>query len=198
MVIIKCVLVLSLILGSFSLQGFSCSSSKIKSISALSSNDSVIITANADIKSSNSLINSYSRQLERHPYRTKMLSSAFVGGVGDFLIQTLQKKLGVIDMRRWLVFTSVAGFYIAPAIHLWFNWLATLPFPSKYGKDKVALIQLFLDQTLGAVIINGGFFYAFELAQALFPPYPVLATNFLVAGTNAIKRNMWPTLVANW
>lgn len=190
MILIKCLLVLLLILETFSFQGVG-SSTRINSIFALSS------TADSNDKLE-TLLDSYSHQLERHPYRTKILSSAFVGGLGDFLIQTIQTESGVIDMRRWLVFTTVAGLCVAPAIHLWFNWLASLPYPSKYGKDRVALIQLFIDQTLGAVIINGGFFYAFELVQALFPPYPLTSTNFFDAGTHAVMRNLWPTLVANW
>lgn len=144
------------------------------------------------------LIKAYSNQLLKRPYVTKIISSAVVGGTGDFLIQMLScKELSKVDIRRWLVFTSVSGLYIAPAIHLWFNWLGFLPIPSTVGKVGTALIQMVLDQTIGAVIVNLGFFYAFELAQSVFPPYTG-NRNFLFAGTKSVKANMWATLVANW
>jgi hypothetical protein len=141
-------------------------------------------------------LKAYSNQLIKRPYITKIISSAIVGGTGDLLIQLFSK--GSVDFRRWIVFTTVAGFYIAPSIHVWFNWLGNLPIPPRYGKVNIALIQMVLDQTIGAVIINGGFFYAFELSQIIYPPYTSKTIDFLAAGTRSIQKNMWITLVANW
>ena len=147
-----------------------------------------------------SLLASYSDKLIRFPFATKIISSALVGGVGDLLIQLLNQKkgLGAFNFRRWLVFTAVAGFYIAPAIHLWFNYLGYLVLPASLGKFGVAFVQMALDQTFGAVIINAGFFYAFALSDAIFPPNLSKLQNVLVEGTKSVRSNMWETLVANW
>ena len=152
------------------------------------------------------LLLQYSNCLTTRPYVTKIVSSAIVGGLGDLLIQYLNggNSLLSFNLRRWIVFTSVAGFYIAPSIHLWFDWLAGLPLPASFNGFKVALVQMLLDQTIGAVVINAGFFYAFQLSDSLVPPYPAsgalanIFPGFLVAGTKSVQRNMWKTLVANW
>lgn len=147
-----------------------------------------------------SLLSAYSEKLIQFPFATKIISSAVVGGAGDLLIQLLNQKkgLGAFNFRRWLVFTAVAGFYIAPAIHLWFNYLGYLPLPASLGKVGIALVQMILDQTFGAVIVNAGFFYAFALSDALFPPDLSKLQSVLAVGTKAVRTNMWETLVANW
>jgi hypothetical protein len=76
-----------------------------------------------------------------------------------------------------------------------------------------------VDQTVGALVISAAFFYAFELVslyelvyiiialiilflqvQRLFPPYnaPFSLAAVVQAGTQANRRNLWATLVANW
>ena len=109
----------------------------------------------------------YNRSLLTHPYLTKIISSAIVGGLGDILIQFwLPYSKGLtpkFDLRRFLVFTSVAGFYIAPVLHVWFNYLNYFPVPSTFNRVAKSLVMIFLDQTIGAVVVNGGFFFAFEL-----------------------------------
>lgn len=116
------------------------------------------------------------------------------------MIQLLEQKRSgkSFDFRRLAVFTSVASLYIAPAIHNWFNWIHHLPIPDTVGRIGKAGLQMLVDQTAGAVIINMGFFYAFELAQSLFPPYSKADWNFLNAGTLSVTNNMWKTLIANW
>lgn len=154
-------------------------------------------------KKMNGLLDSYSNSLEKHPYLVKIISSAVIGGLGDILIQFYQSKISnaitfTFDLRRFIVFTTVAGFYIAPVINLWFNWLARLPVPTKWNNVAKAAYMMLIDQTAGAVLINMGFFFAFELAQRAFPPYNVFTSNFIDAGILSTKNNLWETLIANW
>jgi hypothetical protein len=120
-----------------------------------------------------SLFDAYNRILSKHPIATKILSSGIIGGLGDLLIQAINinKKGGAVDFRRVAVFTSVCGFYIAPVIDRWFQWLNTLAFPAVLGETGKVLTTLFIDQTLGAVTINAGFFLAFELVRYVLIPY---------------------------
>jgi hypothetical protein len=118
------------------------------------------------------IFDSYNQNLIDHPYVTKVISSAVIGGLGDVLVQiyvAFRKGTAVdIDLRRLTVFSLVSGLYFAPVIHFWFNWLNSLPFPSSSTQLQKALAMISLDQTIGNVFVNGGFFYAFELVCLCF------------------------------
>lgn len=165
----------------------------------------------------------YNRLLSSFPYPTKMISSGIVGGFGDILVQTLsclrRKEPIFIDLKRLRVFTSVATFYIAPTIHLWFEFLERLKIPKSLGEGKTmkSVVMILADQTVGATLISAGFFFAFELvrlhqlnfsysssltfAQAQFfilrTPRNTLF-EALLAGYEMNKRHLWRTLVVNW
>lgn len=123
------------------------------------------------------LLDSYTSLLIAHPYPTKIISSAIVGGLGDVLIQSYQARTTKkpIDVRRLLVFSSVCGLYMAPVINVWFNFLASLPFLASMSNLKKALWQMFIDQTVGATVITVGFFFAFEMVRCFFRSLILLA-----------------------
>eukprot|EP01038_Epipyxis_sp_PR26KG_P006720 gene6720-9213_t len=160
-----------------------------------------ISTSNAAAKSS-SPFDIYNHYLEKYPYITKIVTSGIIGGTGDILIQLVLSKRSKVpiafDFRRLAVFSSVAGLYIAPVINVWFNWLNKTPVPKSFNNVAKAAYMMFLDQTIGAVGVTVGFFYAFELIDRLFPPYTRGFGGILAAGLEANKRNLWVTLVANW
>ena len=88
-----------------------------------------------------SLLDSYTGLLENSPYPTKMVTSAIIGALGDFLVQAYEgrKNRKPLDFRRMAVFATVCGLYIAPVIHVWFEYLNRLPFLAnmgKYSKDR--------------------------------------------------------------
>jgi hypothetical protein len=111
-----------------------------------------------------SLLNSYTSLLERSPYPTKMVTSAIIGALGDYLVQKYEgrKTNKAIDLRRLLVFATVCGLYIAPVIHIWFEFLNKMPFLASMGKYSKAFAMMFVDQSVGATVITLGFFFAFE------------------------------------
>lgn len=111
-----------------------------------------------------SLLNSYTSLLERSPYPTKMVTSAIIGALGDYLVQKYEgrKTNKAIDLRRLLVFATVCGLYIAPVIHVWFEYLNKMSFLTNMGKYSKAFAMMFVDQTVGATVITLGFFFAFE------------------------------------
>ena len=117
------------------------------------------------------LFNWYSNNLIEHPYITKIITGCIVGCLGDYLIQLINIKksngLLLLDNRRLMVFSTVVGFYISPIIHMWFSFLNNLTFLKDLSKLKRTLIMLFIDQTLGAVLVNGGFFFAFEMVVVI-------------------------------
>jgi hypothetical protein len=111
-----------------------------------------------------SLLNSYTSLLERSPYPTKMVTSAIIGALGDYLVQKYEgrKTNKAIDLRRLIVFATVCGLYIAPVIHIWFEFLNKMPFLASMGKYSKAFAMMFVDQSVGATVITLGFFFAFE------------------------------------
>lgn len=110
------------------------------------------------------LFESYTGLLEKSPFPTKMVTSAIIGALGDYLVQVYEgrKTNKALDYRRMIVFATVCGLYIAPVIHVWFEYLNKMPFLANMGKYSKAFAMMFVDQTVGATIITLGFFYAFE------------------------------------
>ena len=114
-----------------------------------------------------SILKSYTNLLEKSPYPTKMVTSAIIGALGDYLVQSYEgrKLKKSIDLRRVIVFATVCGLYIAPVIHIWFEYLNTMPFLLKLGKYSKAFAMMFVDQSVGATVITLGFFFAFEAVR---------------------------------
>lgn len=129
----------------------------------------------------------YNNLLVKYPHPTKMISSAMVAGLGDVLIQVWTQRMAgaatiALDLRRLFVFMTVAGFYIAPATHYWFNYLDAMPFARGLGKWARSFVMIAVDQTVGALVISAAFFYAFELvseAMLYSAPFPLASLNLL-------------------
>jgi hypothetical protein len=122
-----------------------------------------------------SLLNSYTGMLDASPYTTKIITSAIIGGLGDYIVQIYQarKSNAGVDFRRVMVFAAVCGLYLAPVIHVWFNYLNGMKFLSGLGNVQKALSMMLVDQSIGATAITFGFFFAFE-AVRFFPAGHVL------------------------
>jgi hypothetical protein len=138
----------------------------------------------------------YSHLLDVAPIPTKMISSAIVGGLGDILLQKINRD--PIDLRRLAVFSTVTMFYIAPTCHFWYNTLEVVPTPANLRPALQNALKLIIDQTFGAAMVNMGFFFAFALSDRLYPPYEAGRESFVTAGINSCKNNLWPALLANW
>lgn len=119
-----------------------------------------------------SLFNSYNTLLVQYPLPTKIASSGVLGAISDVIIQFLSHrnldKAFQLDYRRLLVFTTVCGLYFAPVVDGWFSLLSKIPLPSHLSGTSKAVAMVILDQTLGALIVTSGFFFAFELVQSSF------------------------------
>lgn len=120
----------------------------------------------------NSVLDAYNEKLERNPWTTKIITSGAINLFGDVVAQLINLKgtAGKFDIRRCVIFTAMGAVYIAPVINLWMNWINSLPYPEALSntKAKKALSMLALDQTLGAVAVNGGFLFVFELVSTYY------------------------------
>jgi hypothetical protein len=142
------------------------------------------------------LLDFYSKLLDIAPIPTKMISSLIVGGLGDVLLQKINGD--PLDFRRLMVFSTVTMFYIAPMCHFWYNTLEMIPTPANLGPVLQNALKLLVDQSIGAVMVNMGFFFSFELSDRLYPPYQAGRNSFIAAGINSCKNNLWGALLANW
>lgn len=115
----------------------------------------------------NGVFNKYNSLLEKYPLSTKMMTASVLGGLSDVLVQTMSHKAAdkpfQLDLQRVAVFTAVCGMYFAPVVNAWFTFLSKLPFPPQLSDTGKVLAMLVVDQTIGAAIVTGGFFYAFEM-----------------------------------
>jgi hypothetical protein len=71
--------------------------------------------------------NFYLSQLRTRPLLTKSLTCFVVLGAGDMLTQCAleRKSLQALDFGRTARFALLGIVYVAPALHLWYNFLAT-------------------------------------------------------------------------
>mmetsp|Transcript_1842 Transcript_1842/g.2933 ORF Transcript_1842/g.2933 Transcript_1842/m.2933 type:complete len:294 (+) Transcript_1842:209-1090(+) len=136
-----------------------------------------------------------------YPNRTKITLSALLGALGDLVVQyyaSLGKgRFPGFDYRRMTVFTVVCGFYFAPLVNVWFEFLNSLKMPDGWSKSRKALAMVAIDQTVGSCVVKGGFYMAFEVAQRLVPGGS-FETGLLEAGIASTRAHYWPTLKANW
>lgn len=116
------------------------------------------------------LFDRYNNMLDKFPLTTKIVSSGVLGAISDVIIQSLSHrsldKAFELDYRRLLVFTTVCGLYFAPVVDGWFTLLSKIPLPAQLSGTSKAVAMVVLDQTLGALIVTSGFFFAFELVRS--------------------------------
>lgn len=110
----------------------------------------------------------YSNVLQTHPLPVKMITAGLIGGLGDMLVQLISQKRmkQPFSLRRCLVFMAVCTFYNAPVVHYWFNLLGSIGSKLTNLSDLGRALSLtFIDQTIGAIVLNSGFYFAFELVS---------------------------------
>jgi hypothetical protein len=121
--------------------------------------------------SASSFIRWYESSLQLHPFRTKCLSSAVIGCLGNIISQSLQaivaRKSIAIDPHQVGAFGLIGLLYVGPFYHYWFDQLSRLAswLESRYGssRQKQVLTQLLLDQTIGVVLFFPLYFSSLRL-----------------------------------
>ena len=144
------------------------------------------------------LLRAYDSLLKRRPLPTKMASSGTASAVGDLLAQTIVGN--TYDPRRTLVFAAIGVFYFAPLLHLWYKTLNSLErrgvSSGRFTRRQVIFLQLLMNQSIGAMCANGGFFYAYAAFDRWLPGganAPILET-----ASKAFHRKFWRIMKANW
>ena len=144
------------------------------------------------------LLRAYDSLLKRRPLPTKMASSGAASALGDALAQTIVGN--TYDPRRTLVFAAIGVFYFAPLLHLWYKMLNTLEksgvSSGRFTRRQVIFLQLLMNQSIGAMCANGGFFYAYAAFDRWLPggaSNPILAT-----ASQAFQTKFWRIMKANW
>ena len=147
---------------------------------------------------SGGVLRAYDSLLKRRPLPTKMASSGAASALGDALAQTIVGN--PYDPRRTLVFAAIGVFYFAPLLHLWYKMLNKLEksgvSSGRFTRRQVIFLQLLMNQSIGAMCANGGFFYAYAAFDRWLPggaSNPILAT-----ASQAFQKKFWRIMKANW
>jgi hypothetical protein len=121
------------------------------------------------LRAGSNLLEAYNAKLEANPWTTKIVTSGIISAIGDLVVQliNIKRESAMFDIRRFIIFTCMGGFYIAPIITWWMTWVDSLPYPAALSntRTKKSLSMLFLDQTLGSVVVNVGFLAVLEMVQ---------------------------------
>ncbi|CAM9650195.1 unnamed protein product [Discosporangium mesarthrocarpum] len=110
---------------------------------------------------------------------------------------------GMQDFVRLALYTVAGGLYFPIVLHYWFGFLDRIaksrPVSSrvknKYGQ---ALVQLSVDQTVGVVAINIGFyiFYTALVRASSGKLFPLSAV--AIAARTKVQTEFWSMLKMNW
>ncbi|CAN0070718.1 unnamed protein product [Ectocarpus sp. 6 AP-2014] len=103
----------------------------------------------------------YLHALENRPLLTKSLSSGVISGTANLIEQTLSPA--AFSLVDWTAFTLVGAVFIGTVLHHWYGFLdrmgnseaITSRIKSKWGR---IVLQVVLDQTIGASLVNSGYF----------------------------------------
>ncbi|CAM9660380.1 unnamed protein product, partial [Chrysoparadoxa australica] len=131
------------------------------------------------------------RSLSLRPIATKCVTSGLISCIGDVLSQMLAASGATpfrLDIKRTTMYSMMGTFYFPFILHFWFSKLQ-----SKLA--KVAL-QISLDQTAGAALVNAGFFAVYTVVQSLV--IGTGGTPLIAAGKETLATKFWPTMQANW
>ncbi|PRP77002.1 hypothetical protein PROFUN_14691 [Planoprotostelium fungivorum] len=140
--------------------------------------------SNQTIKQSgNSFVRFYNKSLETHPLLNKVVTFTLLMGAGDAVAQ-----MSGDDEWSWSRFfrmTSLAAFFSAPILHLYFKVLDKVI----VGKSSAAVFQkLAIDQFAFAPINLAGFMTLLGFIEG----------GSLEKGIEKVKKDYWPTMKANW
>lgn len=119
------------------------------------------------------LLNAYLRALDNRPILTKVITSGVICGIGDIMAQgiafsqagrtlTLGAMAAALEMQRFIIYSVLGAFWIAPIVHYWFEAIENVtkspkgPPKTFAGRMGKALKMVTLDQTIGAPIVNAG------------------------------------------
>lgn len=130
----------------------------------------------------------YNRLLMERPVITKSVTTGTLFAVGDLLSQLIENRTTPKDYsyRRTATMGSFGLFFAGPALHNWYvNVLGkALPTPGlKYTAAKIAI-----DQTAFTAAFISTFYYYMSRMEG----------NSHEAGVAKIKKDLWPTIQANW
>jgi protein Mpv17 len=153
-------------------------------------------------KKGRNLWDRYQRSLEIQPLKTKCLTSGVIALLGDIMGQYLTRSSlapFALDYKRLTIYT-ITGLTFGPVVvHYWFNFLQRvgdrLQIKNRYGN---ALALLAIDQTVGSVAINAGFFVFFMLLKSAWEGNALDFAGTASSVSQKLSNEMVPTLHANW
>ncbi|CAM9358957.1 unnamed protein product [Discosporangium mesarthrocarpum] len=158
------------------------------------------------------LVAAYMGALERRPILTKCVTSGVICGIGDVMAQALtigsRKQaagvaafLGLMDLRRLVIYALMGAVYLAPIVHYWFEWIDMIgprggKKPTLKARVSKAGKMVAVDQLIGAPLVNAGFIFMFTFFTLLTAGG--FAASPFSEGLAKVSSSIWPTLQGCW
>jgi len=138
---------------------------------------------------SKSLLKRYIQLLEEHPYKTKMITSGIISGMGDVASQaltagSLEAFTLAFSLERLVKYAGVGALVTAPILHHWYLFLGR-HFPST--ELPSVLQRLAMDQFAATPFLIVGFFGIFLCLDG--KPQEL---------QDKLKQDFWTTIRSNW
>ena len=136
-----------------------------------------------------SLFQGYSKLLTKYPLTTKCTTSGLIAGCGDLISQSMlssNKENGGMDINwtRFLTFTTLGTFYVAPVLHLWYGYLGKTIIGAT---PRAVFSRVFADQLIFAPLFVPSFFTMLSLLQGNVQELP-----------QQLQNEWWKTVQVNW
>lgn len=132
------------------------------------------------------LLAMYVRTVQKHPVRTKAISTCVLGILGDILAQRIAHRQNVqftLDLRRTLSIGLWGLVALGPALHYWYAALDRLFF-RKYA----VLYKVLADQLVFSTVSNASFMAGVGTLEG----HP------LKESIENVRSKLWPSMKANW
>lgn len=110
-----------------------------------------------------SLFRSFGNLLLKRPLATQCATSAVLFATGDVIAQqVIERKRSQHDFARTARLTFFGGCLLGPPVSKWIAFLGRLSFATP---TKAVIYRTWLDQTLMAPVVAGGFFTSMSLME---------------------------------
>lgn len=135
-------------------------------------------------------MDAYNRFLTHHPISAKSMTCAVLLGAGDVICQLMEMwcagDMHPLDVKRISTMSIFGGVYLGPVLHWWYSLVLGRYFtaPGLMTAAKKTIMDQVVFAPFGCV--------------SFFAGLTLLNGGTLEQSQGKIKRELWPTLVANW
>lgn len=139
-----------------------------------------------------SLLQLYTRFVDRKPLLTKSITAAIVTTMANLFSQIIVQNVQsisslteiIVSWRRVVVFSLTGFCFIGPYLHVWYGFLDRIFAMPKQSQATRTFLKVFIDQTIGLCIFFPLYFMTMEIVESIL----------LTRGTTIYKKNSFTAM----